>query len=102
MRNFDWDKKKKRFWTKRTKTLAQRQVPNCIGSPFSGANHVLNGVCCRIEIDMHRRPVIDEVFRCASISCTDDRISHSLIETGDRQFCMFDNYFTIRLVQSKV
>ena len=59
MRNFDWDKKKKIFWTKRTRTFAQRQVPNCIGSPFSRANHVLNGVCCRIEINMHRRPGID-------------------------------------------
>ena len=35
-------------------------------------------------------------FRCASISCTDHRISltDSLIETGDWQFCMFDSYFT--------
>ena len=39
-------------------------------------------------------------FRCASISCTDHRISltDSLIETGDWQFCMFDSSRTTPLV----
>ena len=40
------------------------------------------------------------IFRCASISCTDDRLS--LIETADWQSLMFDSYFTIRLVQSRL
>ena len=42
--------------------------------------------------------IFDDVFRCASISCTDDRISDSVIETVDWQSLMFDSYFTIRLV----
>ena len=40
-------------------------------------------------------------FRCASISCTDHRISltDSLIETGDWQFCMFDSSRTTRSIR---
>ena len=44
------------------------------------------------------RPI--HVFRCASISCTDDRnwLTGWLIETGDWQFRMFDSSRTTPLV----
>ena len=44
--------------------------------------------------------LIKFIFRCASISCTDDRMSltDSVLETVDWQSLMFDSYFTIRLV----
>ena len=44
------------------------------------------------------------IFRCASISCTDDRhrLTDSLIETGDWQICMFDSSRTNPLVFYRV
>ena len=91
MRNFDWDKKKKRFWTQSTKTFAQRQVPNCIGSPFSRANHVLNGVCCRIEINMHRRPGIDEGFMLLGLEALSSNKSWTDKNTREINWVIFSH-----------
>ena len=56
-----------------------------------------------IDIQSYRRLWRMQFFRCASISCTDDRhwlteLTDSLIETGDWQFCVFDSSRTNLLV----
>ena len=85
----------RRRWGKLAVSFCTRPLTEC-GAPLAHALKSLKMILLVISDVL----LYGIFLRCASISCTDDRMS--LIETADWQSLMFDSYFTIRLVQSRL